>query len=156
MPSLPAPSAQAHPDTPSSVIFSGRMDWADNTRCVEVWHLILTPTERIRSLNIAPIIAKLDSPLLDVDSCLQAGLQETVMIGDRLFLLGSRPAQNSNQPSKVLNRYLEVPLRRLCASNSKFVTFATVTFVVNLIFAYLGIPNERSLSQTRCMLHVED
>jgi len=125
MPSLPTNAASnLHPDPPS-VIFCGWIDWADDTICAEVWHLILTPTERIRSLNISPIIAKLDSPLLDVDSDLQAGLQDGVMIGDRLFLLGSRPAQNSNQPSKVLNRYLEVPLRRLCARKLQFVVFAS-------------------------------
>ena len=101
----------------SSAIIFGRMDWPGDTLAAEIWHLELTPIDMIRPLNIAPILAELDSPL-DLDSGFQAGLQHAVMIGERLFLLGSRPkAHNSNHPTQVFNTYFEVPLHCLCTAN---------------------------------------
>jgi hypothetical protein len=51
-----------------------------------------------------------------VDSGLQAGLQDAVMVGERLFLLGSRPkGARAHNSTRVINTYFEVPIRRLCA-----------------------------------------
>jgi hypothetical protein len=86
------------------------MDWVNDTLAPEVWHLELTPIERITKLNIIPIIQKIDSQL-DSESHLLAGLQNAVMIGERLFLLGTRQGQ-------VFNVYFEVPLHNLCGRNS--------------------------------------
>jgi hypothetical protein len=96
----------------SSVVICGWMEWANETFVPEVWHMELTPIDRIRKLDIAPIVDRLDSQL-DTES----DLRTAVMIGDRLLLLGSRPEGPANESDLRYNVYFEVPLRRLCTGN---------------------------------------
>ena len=55
-PALPSDASQ------SSVIICGWIDWVDGTFIPEIWHFELTsPIERIRKLDVAPIVDRIDS-----------------------------------------------------------------------------------------------
>lgn len=95
----------------SSVIICGWIDWKDDVFLPEVWHVELTPIERIRKLDVAPIVEQLDQ--VDSQANSESDLRTAVMIDDRLFLLGSRP--EARKTNLVYNVYFEVPLRRLCS-----------------------------------------
>ena len=109
---MPLPLASASDASKASAIICGWFRCVDQTFLPEVWHMELTsPIELIRKLDVAPIVDKID---LKRDS--ESDLRTAVMIGDRLFLLGSRPEGSVREDELTYNVYFEVPLHRLCKS----------------------------------------